>query len=270
MMLKGQSEPTQKVYIVTYLSVDAAGWPLDVGDDPSFHASAAHRAEGGVLTWGVCRPEVRNNVQPGDLVIFFAHNRTTKSYHFVAFATVDRKISQEELWKSPKLAVYRHYRNLLIRPVRNGFQHFEPQSDPKHWHKDWLWRTIDRHGLKKEQCQTYANDVVGSRSTLSGRPIRFAANYILFRHEGYDTYIMAQPPVVADAHSPGMEETWQPGALAQDLRKLVLGSTSGRSLRSRNRQQPHRHIVIRNTQVQEWLDRLHELCTEHNLKPRHA
>jgi len=33
--------------------------------------------------------------------------------------------------------------------------------------------------------------------------------------------------------------------------------------------QPHRHICVPNANVEEWLGRLHELCSRHKLMPRY-
>jgi hypothetical protein len=44
-------------------------WPYDNGDDPSFYVAR----RGGLLTWGVCRQDVRNSIEPGSIVVFFAY-----------------------------------------------------------------------------------------------------------------------------------------------------------------------------------------------------
>lgn len=110
------------VYIATHLrDASASSWPVDVGDDPSFVASDRYRSEDGRLSWGVCRADIRNRIEPGDVVMFFAadrlHDRRPARYCFVGLATVDRKESQVELWKRADLAVYRRYDNLLVRPA---------------------------------------------------------------------------------------------------------------------------------------------------------
>lgn len=72
---------SQTLYLATYLRAAFTEWP--------FAASAGARLRGGVLTWGVCRQDVRNALQPGDLVVFFAadriRDRKPARYSFVAF-----------------------------------------------------------------------------------------------------------------------------------------------------------------------------------------
>jgi hypothetical protein len=61
------------VYIATYLRESPDDeWPFDHGDDPSFRSSQRLR---GRVTWGVCRQNVRNQLRPGDVVVFFAADR---------------------------------------------------------------------------------------------------------------------------------------------------------------------------------------------------
>jgi hypothetical protein len=48
-------------------------------------------------------------------------------------------VSQVEVWQREDLAVFRRYRNLLIRPSagKTEFVHCETQALP---HPNWLWR----------------------------------------------------------------------------------------------------------------------------------
>ena len=48
---------------------ELSSWPYDGGDDPSFFCWRRHKNQGGKLSWGVCRPDVRGAVQPGDVVV---------------------------------------------------------------------------------------------------------------------------------------------------------------------------------------------------------
>src|SRR4051812_4357772 len=98
------------VYICVYLRESNDGWPFDFGDDPSFDAS---RRLSGPLTWGVCRPDVRNALRVGDGVVYFAADRlpsrTPSRYQFVGFATVEQRVSQTDIWKRRRLALFRKY-----------------------------------------------------------------------------------------------------------------------------------------------------------------
>ena len=63
-------------YVAVYLAAPGADdWPVDVGDDPAFECSRAYAEAGGCLSWGVCRPDLRNEITPGDVVVFIAADR---------------------------------------------------------------------------------------------------------------------------------------------------------------------------------------------------
>jgi hypothetical protein len=101
-------------------------WPYDNGDDPSFYAA---RKFGGQLSWGICRQDVRNKLRPGDIVFFsFCKFKVTgdSEYRLCAVATVDRSVSQIDIWQDKSLQVYRKYFNLLIRPSRSARGSWEP------------------------------------------------------------------------------------------------------------------------------------------------
>ncbi len=98
---------------------DMSGWPYDAGDDPAFYCA---RNMGANLTWGVCRPKVRNQIRPGDVVVFFSvrgspENKAPFRYRFCAVATVERKVKHTRIWTRDELEPFRSYRNLLIRPL---------------------------------------------------------------------------------------------------------------------------------------------------------
>lgn len=190
------------IYLAVYRRSAEAAWPEDAGDDPSFIASRCLASRGGALTWGVCRQDVRNVLGPGDLVVFFAADRLADRrpdpgrYSFVAFATVQRKVSQLDIWRDPALEIYREYQNLLIRPAGDRFEHFEPGLPPRRWHDDWYWRITTIDG-----CRKSAFDHVQRRGHfLPGESMlpRIACNYVLFAPEGPDTMILADPPMRSD------------------------------------------------------------------------
>src|SRR5579862_7511736 len=125
-------------------------WPYDSGDDPSFYAAGRF---GGQLSWGICRQDVRNRLDSGDMVVFFSFRKFKRTgdseYRLCALATVDRKTSQIDLWKDQNLEIYRKYFNLLIRPSgseNDGWEHFEPTLEGSRLHDDWLWRIAEHRG----------------------------------------------------------------------------------------------------------------------------
>src|SRR2546426_11349514 len=71
-------------------AIASGQWPYDMGDDPSFYCSKKYRMP---LTWGICRPDVRNAIQAGDIVVFFAFRKHKEDhsteYMLCAVATVD-------------------------------------------------------------------------------------------------------------------------------------------------------------------------------------
>jgi hypothetical protein len=257
-----------RIYVAVYLSSADSGWPLDDGDDPSFAASERFRATGGVLTWGVCRRDVRNALIPGDLVVFFAADRLQERrprparYFFVGFATVDRKIAQSNIWTTHQLTTFRRYHNLLIRPAGSGFEHFEPGLPRARWHGDWFWRmTRERRREKVARLD--------GKSRLQLREVApmIAANYILFAADGAGTMILASPPVIATSTAPGPPEKWKETPFARELRAWLRAHTT-RSLRTTNVQRAHRHITIRDSDPGQWRDQLRQVCKVHGLKER--
>jgi hypothetical protein len=229
---------------------------------------------GGRLSWGVCRPDLRNKVVPGDVVVFVAadrlRDRPRARYRIAGWGTVERLVSQVEVWKREDLAVFRRYRNLLIRPSadKTEFVHYETQAPP---HPDWLWR-LARHspgGPRKSRWEAAGEPSVSAAGMVNvgRRHERLAANYVLFSAEGDGTVVLADPPVVATAVTSGELETWSDSAFAADLRKLLLHHVTSRGLRTRNRQQPHRHLRL-GTPADAVRERLGALIKEHKIVPR--
>lgn len=246
------------VYVVTYLRAATDGWPVDVGDDPSFVSSAR---VGGDVTWGVCRPDVRRALRPGDAVVFFAadrlRDRRPARYQFVGCATVDRCVRQTDVWTEPGLATFRTYGNLLTRPIKGGYEHHEEL--PRHrWHDDWLWRISETKSLRKAAFT--GRERFSAADRVDGRVLRIAPNYVIFRPEPTETFIIADPPVVATVNHTGRTERWLTSRFASKLRSLVLGST-GRHLRTTNPQIAHRHIVVEQ-EAEPLLRQLRQLCID--------
>jgi hypothetical protein len=117
-----------KAYAPLHRALSQQTWPYDYGDDPSFFC---RKHKGGALTWGICRADVRSQLQPGDIVVFFSFttNASEATYRLSAIATVEQKIPQSSIFLDPKFRTYRRYLNLLIKPAdSNGkdWIHEEP------------------------------------------------------------------------------------------------------------------------------------------------
>jgi hypothetical protein len=58
-----------KAFAQLQKALEQNSWPYDGGDDPSFFC---RNQSGSALTWGVCRADVRAQLEPGDIVVFFS------------------------------------------------------------------------------------------------------------------------------------------------------------------------------------------------------
>jgi hypothetical protein len=226
-------------------------WPLDVGDDPSFF-SAQHL--GGSVRWGVCRQDVRNHLQTGDTVVFFAvmfdRTRQTAEYRLSAALTVEASVSSDQVFRDPKLEIFRQYLNLLIRPSKMGWEHFEPGLPRLSWHVDWLWRICEHGGLRKPKfLEAGKSDKCPTVPLVAAIPIQFARNYIVFSADPSSSVVFTRPPLVARWHKPNLHEEWLDTHIARHVRSLAFGSADRTNLRTRNRQQPHRHFWFDHSSV---------------------
>jgi hypothetical protein len=79
-------------YAVVERAINQTGWPYDNGDDPSFYA----QHQGALLTWGVCRQQIRNAIRPGSIVVFFSFTGEgcTTCYRMAAVVTVAEKLDR--------------------------------------------------------------------------------------------------------------------------------------------------------------------------------
>ncbi len=111
----------------------------DWGDDPSFFSAERHQGGPEFAGWGVCRPNVRAALVPGDLVVFFCAKRpaprtTTTDYFFIGAGLVDDVVHERErLWRDEKFRPFRSHYNILARYSASGgsVQHetFYPYHD---------------------------------------------------------------------------------------------------------------------------------------------
>ena len=206
--------------------LDAVGkqvWPYDRGDDPSFYMM---RELGNKLTWGVCRSDVRNQIQISDIVVYFAvqkrETETELDYLLCSVATVEQKLMQTEIWKDESLEVFRKYPNLLIRPVRNKanrWEHFEPTHTR---HVDWIWRIADRVGLREKDFERMKKRCFFDLATrVRKRPLKIVSNYIVFSEDQNKTYVINQPRRVATYCKGQKHEKW----LSNDFSRKVIDLT---------------------------------------------
>jgi hypothetical protein len=243
----GQAEPDFAAYLD---AVRRQEWLYDTGDDPSFFCFRHLVAEGGSLSWGICRPDVRNRLEPDDVVAFFGFREKEWGieYYFSAYATVWRKLCPTDIWRDPGPAVYQHYLNLLVRPEGDGFRWHESNPNKQEWHRDWLWRMAQRSGARgRDYDEIHGAGVFYSGLTDSkGRRVQIAENYILFKPQEPLTHILAEPCLVAlyERAWGTRAERWFQGDPAVDaIRELTIG-LSCRGLRTKNKWRPHRHIAI--------------------------
>jgi hypothetical protein len=109
----------------------------DWGDDPAFFMAKEEFEDPNFATWGVCRPEVRSQLKPGDLIIFFCGRQGATrewDYYFIGFGTVKQTLrNREEIWQNDLYKRYRNFYNILVRDN----QQFEPFGKS---HTDWKTR----------------------------------------------------------------------------------------------------------------------------------
>lgn len=219
----------------------AACWPYDVGDDPSFFSSSKIS---GPVTWGVCRQDVRNQLQVGDGVMFFAlhydRERGIANYYFVAVFRVVALLSMNDVFADAR---FPKYLNLLVRPKHPGWEHFEPALPRRHWHDDWMWRVCDHTKLRKQSfLHACSNHQPGNPLLVRGQVVPFAPNYVVFSQEASSSLILERPEYVATWHRPDEFEIWRTTQRAELIRSLAFRGSTRRHLRTRNRYQPHRHF----------------------------
>ena len=187
----------------------------DWGDDPSFFAATEFNGNVKFATWGVCRRDVRRQLNKNDLIIFFCGKEKNKSwdYYFTGYGTVkDTLFDRLLIWKDDKYKKYRNYFNLLI--------------DKNDKHREPFGGNHDNYIKRKE------------------------APYIFFDTNPEKTNFNLINPLKVASYDPRIDETeaWAIGdKLVDRLETLLLKKhfNTSRKLRSTHGQMPHRHIRLK-------------------------
>lgn len=217
-------------------------WHYDIGDDPSFYQFFKRKS----LTWGICRTNIRNNLQNDDVVLFYCFCADCFAYFLTGFATVDKKIKQSEIWKKNEYSSYRDYFNLLIKPSGSGKKwiHFERLAEITGEHSDWLNRLI----LSKEPESSFVlnNDTIQASYFENN-------NYVIFKHDLADTYMLEKQIKVATWKPKSKKETWIESEIVSKIHAFtfelsnfdkykVISKKNRSSLRVHDRNQSHVYI----------------------------
>ena len=224
-------------------AIAAGEWPYDNGDDPSFFAA---RRDHGLLTWGVCRRDVRARIRVGSICVFvaFEKDRALIRYRMSAIATVAEKLDRRSVFQDSRFQG-KTYINLLISPDGDGWKYDENDRHKQHRHKDWLWRISDHRAMKKDIfTRKYAQ--IYNAERFSSSDVVVAKDYILFSQDSEKTYISSHPPLVAAAQN-GEHEHW----ISSELMMLTVGTAPQLHhrrrdfLRSKGRGYVHRQLLFR-------------------------
>jgi hypothetical protein len=252
-------------------------WPYDNGDDPSFFSSWYLDAP---LTWGVCRGDLRNKICNSSAVVFFAYtdfeNRT--QYRISGIATVSHKIQQFRIFSDKDQEIFQNYLNLLISPHQKFSQRWrwvEP-CFPKGQHDNWPWRLADRSIFQSSDFVRYKRlpDITVGQ-LVNGKPYKFGRNYVIFSMNETDTFIIDNPPIIADSFS-GNAEVWRQDAFSQGVLSLTLKcakeyGTSDRGLRIPGTPYPHSRAAsweVDDQTLETWRSDFFLFLLKHGFRPR--
>lgn len=226
-------------------AIKQSSWPYDGGDDPSFFC---RNHSGNALTWGVCRADVRAQLDPGDIVVFFSFSPDSgrTAYRLASVATVEKKIQHSSIFLDREDSAYRKYFNLLLKPdvQKREWIHHEPYAAKPH--SDWLNRVAIYKKYSKDALKAQcAAGRVRIGQLIGGQPFAFGYNYVLFSREPKQTIVLGDPPIVAYA-TPPKSEDWKRDALSIAIWKRTFGELRRhkpdcqRTLRLNNKtQHPH-------------------------------
>ena len=223
-------------------AIAAKEWPYDNGDDPSFFVA---RHDGGLLTWGVCRQDVRNKIRRGSICVFFAFtkDKDVTRYRMSAVATVSEKLDRQFIFQDPRFHD-KNYINILIRPKKNGWVYDENDRPRGNRHADWLWR-ITVHGATGKKEFDARNKDIRTTGHIGAANADIARNYVVFSERPDETYISPHPPFVAAAKG-SAHECWD----SDNLERLTVSFAAIRHprrrhfLRSKGKGYVHRQLTF--------------------------
>lgn len=214
-LIASAADPLLAKFLQQYSADDCF---LDWGDDPGFFAASELLRDVNAASWGVCRRDVRTQLTPGDIVVWFCAKQDMKDlgvwrYYFVGCATIKHVISRQELWQEQAYAPYRQFYNVLAKQGDSALVQHETFYD---YHSDWQRRA--------------------------------SAGYAIFDESPRLTRINVQNPVlVAEKLSDSPLEHWLSGdsPRVRDIERVLFRDLGhGRNLRTLHRQRPHRHIAL--------------------------
>ena len=199
-----------------YKNKKGIGRFYDWGDDPAFFAAEYFSNDINKATWGVCRPDVRNKLDEGDIVVFFCaqqqKDEATWKYYYIGLGTVGKVVHpREKIWKIQRYAEYKKFFNLVIDSKSCHLETINP-------HEDWAHR--------------------------------LASPYIIFDPER--TCFNVTNPLLVAIYSEG-DDAWKGKTLecwmledefVNRIYKLVGKRDSGARLRITNKYHPHKEMNL--------------------------
>jgi hypothetical protein len=194
----------------------------DWGDDPAFFAAQEFMDDVRRASWGVCRPNVRSCIKPGDLVIFFCGkpcvcDSKKWDYYYIGFGTVKVRVDDRwQIWKDDQFQDYRRFYNLLVRPEGATIIHHKEVFYP--YHKDWQKRL----GLDSVELPETLDQNVWAKS-LKVAPKRLPA-YILFDEDVQRTHFNLENPLHVATYRDGDKwpEVWNSDGLTPQLERVLF------------------------------------------------
>jgi hypothetical protein len=193
----------------------------DWGDDPSFFSAEYHQGSSSFGAWGVCRRNVRKQLYPGDIVVYFCARRfapgAPTEYFYIGVGTVGVRVQdRRQIWledADPALRPYRNHLNILVSYDADGAQVQHERFAPGH-PDDW--------------------------------PRRAECPYIVFEPKR-SRFNLKAPTLVAVAGAGDARETWRPAEdqrVAEVERVLFTDLGVGRRLRTSHTGSAHPHLNL--------------------------
>ena len=133
-----RADPLLKTFLNQYFNPDCL---FDWGDDPAFFAAQHLLGNERAASWGVCRPDVRRQLEAGNFVVFFCGKQNGENpkewdYYLVGCATAKHIISRHQLWADDQFSPYKAFYNVLARSIEGELI----QSETFHPYHDDDWQ----------------------------------------------------------------------------------------------------------------------------------